>query len=797
MQAATGRGRPILQRKVATIVVAGLVVSFALFGLLAREAVKQSTEAVFQERLMMAQITAGHIDYELKEAMDFLQSTPRSVGIDLHDSNSAPERSALAQVRGYLPVFAQQVYLVDRNGTVVLTDPPDSPLEGANVFDYVHVRKVLEGSRGEISGVVLDPVTRTPTVALAVPVADQSGRTIGVMGASVDVARASLAGLIVGLKPGQTGHTQIIDGNGTVMASTSPAHVLRRSHHYDLLFTLMRQKAATVIAHATEDGFESKREMVAFAPLSQAAWGVSVEQDEEEALAVGRELETRLIVLGLLSLLGALATCFIVMRQVLVPIASLTEASEQIAAGELTGPALAGGNDEIGRLATSFEVMRARLKQSRDELDRWHKELELRVEQRTAELSCLFELSKTIASSVDLDDMLTSTVRKVVEILGTPDAAYIYLYGSERERMVLRAWHGDLPPGMGILYQAVAAQAYSSRKALLCTGREVPPIVSSLVRDSRHEDGEPSSDWRDLGAITCAPLLAKDRVYGALVLHSVEVAGTTPPGLALVQALADQIAVGIQRSELAREAEQAAALREADRLKSHFISTITHELQTPIGFIKGYATTLLRPQATFDTRTTREFLQIISEESDSLSALIDDLLDVSRIESGALSINREPTSLGRLVRRAVERARARPSSHQFRLKVEPRLPAADVDPRRIEQVLHNLLDNAVKYSPKGGTITVTARSGSSALVSVADEGIGIAPEEIDRVFERFYRASGAPAASRRGAGLGLSICRGIVEAHGGRIWLDSEPGRGTTVYVTLPLATQVGTGVAL
>jgi signal transduction histidine kinase len=786
-------GGRTLHRKVAFLVIAGLVVSFGLFGYLALEAVRETTEGVFQERLMMARVTAGHIDFQLKESLDYLQAVSRTSGLDFYDSDPEPERRAVAQVLAHLPIFAQHVYLVDRHGNVLMAEPRGTPWEGANVYDYVHIRRVLEGSRYEVSGAILDPVTRKPEVALAVPVHDAAGRTVGALVASADIARASLASLILGLKPGKTGHTQILDGNGTVMASTEPGHLLRRSHHHELLFSLIRQKTTAVVSHRTEEaGKESVREVVAFAPLSHATWGVSVEQHEEEALAVGRELARRMVILGVLSVLGALGTGVIVLRSVLIPVGALTRASERIAAGDLEGPPLIAGSDEVGRLAHTFETMRSRLRQSREELDLWHRELERRVQARTSELSCLFELSKTIASSSDLDDMLKAVVDRVVEILDRADGAYLYLRDPAGDRLVLRTWHGGEPGPLESRYLVLANLALKSGQPLhYCSSQEGSLPERAMPAPSRRTDHGPAP--LDSGLITCAPLRTQERALGALLLRcGPGEAELGPSNLSLVQSLADQAAVAIERAQLAQEAEQAAALREADRLKSLFISTITHELQSPLGFIKGYATSLLRRDGDFDEKTKREFLQVISDETDALSALVDDLLDVSRIEAGALSVDKEPVSLGGLVRRSVQRAKAKSELHQFRLRLAAGLPTADADPHRIEQVLRNLLDNAVKYSPSGGVVTVSVALRYGLLVtSVSDEGIGVPHEEQRRVFERFFRGSGAAGASRRGVGLGLSICRGIVEAHGGSIWLESSPGAGTTVSFSLPIAALV------
>ena len=709
MQNGKPAGGHTLQGRVAIIVVAGLAVSFGLFGFLALDAVRQSTDAVFRERLMMAQVTADHIDFQLKDSLDYLQSISQTAGIDFYDGDPEPERALLSQVLARLPIFAQHAYLSDRNGNVLMAEPSPSPWDGANVYDYVHIRRVLEGSRAEVSGAILNPITRKPEAAIAVPVYDASGRIVGVLSASADIARASLASLILGLKPGETGHTQILDGNGTVMASTEPDLVLRRSYHHDLLFSLIRRKAAAVVSHSTEEeGLESTRDIVAFAPLTHASWGVSVEQSESEALSVGQQLAMRLIVLGMLSLAGALGTGALVLRSVLVPVRALTQASERIATGELDGPPLSAGNDEVGRLAHAFEVMRQRLRRSREELDRWHRELERRVQQRTAELSCLFELSKTIASSSDLDSLLQAVVRRMVEILDSAEAVYLYLEHPGERRLVLTTWHGDPPGALASYYLAVATLTLGSGRPVHCTTGRGP---SGLEEGG--EEFVPVQSIGDVGGaasglLTCAPLVAQGHAVGALLLRcspSEQEGG--PANLSLVQSLADQVAVAIERARLAREAEQAAALREADRLKSLFISTITHELQSPLGFIKGYATTLLRRDGDFDERTKTEFLQIISDETDSLSALVDDLLDVSRIEAGALSVDKEEVSIDRLVRRAVQRVKTKSDRHRFRLRFPAKLPAVDADPHRVEQVLRNLLDNAMKYSPNGGTITIS------------------------------------------------------------------------------------------
>jgi signal transduction histidine kinase len=223
-------------------------------------------------------------------------------------------------------------------------------------------------------------------------------------------------------------------------------------------------------------------------------------------------------------------------------------------------------------------------------------------------------------------------------------------------------------------------------------------------------------------------------------------------------------------------------------MKSQLLSTVSHELRTPLASIKGFATTLLRQDVRWDDATQRDFLRIIEEETDRLAEIIDNLLDMSQIEAGALRIAKEPTQLRQLIREVVDEMRMRTEAHYFVVDLPAELPRVLIDPRRIRQVLHNLIGNAIKYS-KGGQISVACEvDADDVLVSVSDQGEGIKPEFVDRIFERFFQVDGASTRRVGGSGLGLSISRGIVEAHGGKIWVDSVVGQGSTFRFTLPLA---------
>jgi two-component system, OmpR family, sensor histidine kinase KdpD len=228
-------------------------------------------------------------------------------------------------------------------------------------------------------------------------------------------------------------------------------------------------------------------------------------------------------------------------------------------------------------------------------------------------------------------------------------------------------------------------------------------------------------------------------------------------------------------------------------LVDELFSILSHELRAPLTTIKGSSRTLLRHGAALEADTARQLLQDIDQEADRLHRLVDNLLELARagVDSGALRT--EPTAVDVLLRRVVADATPRAGSRRLRVRAPADLPRPAIDPVRIEQVVRNLIDNAVKFSPASGLIDVSAARGEGAVVvTIKDEGPGVAPEYHERVFERFFRVE-REGSTVAGAGLGLAICKRFVELHGGRIELESRPGHGAAFRFTLPLG-EPGTG---
>ncbi len=226
--------------------------------------------------------------------------------------------------------------------------------------------------------------------------------------------------------------------------------------------------------------------------------------------------------------------------------------------------------------------------------------------------------------------------------------------------------------------------------------------------------------------------------------------------------------------------------REAEELKSTFISVISHELKTPVALIKGYTSTLRREDVSWDDEIVRDSLEVIEEEADRLNVLIENLLDASRLQAGGLRLNLADINFPAFAEKLAERFRTQSSRHTIVVDFPPDFPVVMVDEDRMGQVLSNLLSNAIKYSPDGGEIRISGQvRPDQVIICVQDEGPGIAPGDVPHIFDRFYRADEA-SRTTKGAGLGLYLTRAIVEAHDGRIWVDPRPGDGARICFSLP-----------
>ena len=375
--------------------------------------------------------------------------------------------------------------------------------------------------------------------------------------------------------------------------------------------------------------------------------------------------------------------------------------------------------------------------------------------------AALLAVARAVATEDRLEPLLRAALAGLLAARDTTDSAMILLREPTAGRLELSAVQGNLDDPT----------------------RPAPAEIVAFLDDTGMAGDIP------LPGVVCLPLRVGDTGLGYLALAS-DPSRPGPPQSDL-PFLEDVVALLAQAIWTLREREAlrvAQAQNEARQRKAEMISVLAHEMRTPLTSIKGYSTALLMEGVTFDPETQREFLHIIDEECDVLQNLIRDLLESSNIDAGLLQIERQPTRLSRLARSLVEDLARHASDHRFLVDFPRDFPIVDADPDRITQVLRNLLDNAVKYSSEGGLVVVRGEvQAGEVVISVADQGIGIAPEHLNRLFEKYFRVKASRSRGVAGSGLGLPIARAIVEAHGGRIWAESRVGQGSTFTFTLPL----------
>jgi signal transduction histidine kinase len=344
------------------------------------------------------------------------------------------------------------------------------------------------------------------------------------------------------------------------------------------------------------------------------------------------------------------------------------------------------------------------------------------------------------------------------------------------------------PPGPGedigtVKYQhpaqGVWARVASEGSAVLVAR----PIASEPIRLHFAEQG-----MRDA---MVAPLYGDDKISGTMCVGNRlgDVSTFDQEDLKLFETLANHASVSLQNARLvARLEESLAHLTEMNRLKDDFVASVSHELRTPLTSIQGYVKTLLRQDVSFDSEQQRSFLETIERQGTRLHRLIEDLLVVARIEEQQVAPDLEVVDVAELGGRVVEELRSRASSWNIELQIDPSLPTVKTDEGKVHQVLSNLVDNALKYSEPGSTVRIVgAVDGEGVTISVHDEGQGVPQELQDRVFDRFYQVDQSSTRRVGGAGLGLYICRRLVEAIGGRVWLERSSAEGSVFAIWVPL----------
>ncbi|MBN1309814.1 MAG: GAF domain-containing protein [Anaerolineae bacterium] len=504
-------------------------------------------------------------------------------------------------------------------------------------------------------------------------------------------------------------------------------------------------------------------------------------------------------------LLATFVTLVVVTGVVLVSVGALTHriaeiaarVEQQLASGDLdiVVEADRAPKGEIGRLITALNDLGQAYRLSLQNLAR-----------QTDERAVLDLLAATINRTLDLQEVLDTSLRGTLKTVKW-DMGAIYMWDDRNDSLNMVSFIGfsedvvrqKITHRLG---EGLIGKSAESRKLLIAAAGEQP---SSAM--------EPDGEGIPVIQISIPLVTVPGQLLGVMEIGSAQPKTLAQSELNLLRTVASHVSLAIDKAQLytkvsqhAVELEKLVAARtvqlsqaidelwvalkqaqEADRIKSLLLSTVSHELRTPLATIKGNTSLLIQHHKKIPTETFIEHLKDIDEETDKLTELISNLLEMSRIEAGMLHIQSHSIDLIKILEDAVEAARMRLRDHAIRLEQPVPSLSAYGDARRIEQVLANLLDNAAKYSPAKSLIEVQVEEDDrQVIVAVKDRGRGIAPEHLGRIFDRFYQISASPDSGRHGIGLGLAICRGLVEAQGGRIWVESQVGQGSTFYFSLP-----------
>jgi signal transduction histidine kinase len=410
-----------------------------------------------------------------------------------------------------------------------------------------------------------------------------------------------------------------------------------------------------------------------------------------------------------------------------------------------------------------------------------------------AQLDLLHRVSRTLTASPDMENTLNGVFSALGQVLHF-DTATLFMLDRSAKLFIRAAWG----------YELQAEQLRSFEVGEGVVGWVVANRAPTIVGDSDMDTRFVSLDGRSSRSMLGVPLMVGERVVGALTLvRRAPAVQFTDEDLLLVSTIGNSAAIGLENARV-HEQERALALRleelnqlygqereivdkltESERQYGEVLSTVSHELKTPLMGIRGFAQMIRDGDVEGDE--ARDFATEIYDNAVRLSTYVERMLQEQAVQNGAESLDMRDVRIAPLVSQVLKSLTPSAPNHELLNLVAEDAPSVSGDPDKITQILFNLVSNAIKYSPRGGSVRVSATTQDRWLeLVVADEGVGIPPEARARIFDRFFRVSSFETKNISGTGLGLSIVKGLVELHGGRIWVESEVGRGSSFHVTLP-----------
>ncbi len=427
---------------------------------------------------------------------------------------------------------------------------------------------------------------------------------------------------------------------------------------------------------------------------------------------------------------------------------------------------------QVAAVAEAYMNARDAIIRHREEMLRFH----------NYQLGKLNDLSGRMGESLDIVQVMNAAAGALCE-MAELNAGAVALYNEAENRPVVNLDYGQSGCTPEII-EWLNSPLFTEISAGIVE-RDRPLIVVNVAEDARFSNAVSFG----VSSLLSVPLRTADKIVGVMYGIDYIARDFSPHEINLLLTFANQAALALENARLYTEIQRAyEELKDLDRAKDDFVSIASHEIRTPLALIKGYASTMLRPELKLTPEKQLRFMNGIDEASNRLTNLIDNLLSVSRIESGRFKISPQPVNVREAINHAVASFQGQLGNHELELSLPPEDARARCNRDQFEQIIINLVSNAIKYSPDGGKITIAARrieNGEKFEIRVSDQGQGIAPEHVVKIFDKFYRAETGLTRKTQGTGLGLYICKNIVNSYGGEIWVESTIGEGSSFIFTL------------
>ncbi len=765
--------RPNLQTKI--IAWSFIPTAFILFlvGVILYIAYQQVTEAFAIDRdADLTSLSAEELSGGFEDYVDRLWVISRFQALQ----SGRPEeiQAVLEEQQMRLIFFDAGVYILDNRGEVLAVLSERQDWIGQDWSSRTYFRNLIRSNQPYFSNILPDGPNGDAVVVLSVPILGENEEFKGVVSGMFALNSSAVSpffGKILKTRIGQTNNAYIVDGKGHIIYEPNFERIGE-----DFSFHPMHQQALSKQLGALRMKMDDRRDIVvSYAPVPRTEWSLVSEENWEDLARPSQTFRVSLLFLMFLGLALPSLVVMIGMRRITGPLNEFIAAAQKIAGGDFDQTISVETHDELETLALQFNRMASELKHS-------YALLETRVEERTKELTAVNSIAALVSRSLEMEAVLPDTLDRIIQVMEM-DGGLIHSLDDEQGGMNLLVHQGlgeeELNQGAFALVDSnFVAEVIETRQPVVRQVSQYPP---GPVRARLEAQG--------IRLVVSIPLVSQDRVFGAINVFSERETNPSREIMAVASAIGQQIGLAMQNATLytqtlayAHEAE------EANKAKSAFLANMSHELRTPLNAIIGFTRIVRRKGSDVLPERQLENLDKVRISADHLLGLINQVLDLSKIEAGRIDVFATTFDPRIMIEICLETIKPLLKPGVSLVSDITKAPAnIYTDSDKFKQILLNLLGNAVKFTDSGEIRLAVEMQATDIIIAVSDTGIGIPPEQVDRVFEQFQQLDDSTTRKYGGTGLGLSISRELARLLGGDLTAESEVGVGSTFRLCLPV----------